>query len=353
MEATARGAFRKRVRVVCSFSLSRDWHKNESRMTMSDSYASSNELTTVESKLKMMKERRDVLTEAKKEVDRLVAIHVEENGVDSVPMPVGCFGRLATCPRMRLFSKSGRTKLPTVEVANAAAATTVAGKAVVMSSFQQRIFGKQKGVAQQEAKIEEAMQAVAIRLESLQDRAKLQRHRAISLSQKGKREEALRELKKAKGTDKQILTVQQALDALERQSDLLSESLLQREMATALASTNQTVKAKTKGLLPASEKAIDESIELRDAAEDVAAVFEGLAPTYEHDEDELIDELDQLVGEAHTDHSEAAAPAAIPTATALLADRQAELEEVSASAFPTAPTKKPAVVAEASVGVRV
>jgi len=321
--------------------------------TRNDSHASSNELTTVESKLKMVRERREMLTEAKREVDRLVAIHVEGNDLDSVPMSVGCFGRLAACPRIGLFSKSGRTKLPTAEVASAAAdastAATVAGKAAVRSSFQQRIFGKQKGASQQETKIEEAMQAVATRLESLQDRAKLQRQRAISLSQVGKREEALRELKKARGTDKQILTVQQALDALERQSDLLSESLLQREMTMALASTNQTVRAKTKGLLPASEKAIDESIELRDAAEDVAAVFEGLAPTYDHDEDELLDELDQLVGEARTGHSEAAAPADAASAdsasTALLANPQTALEEVSMGDFPAAPTTKPAVAA--------
>ena len=164
----------------------------------------------------------------------------------------------------------------------------------------------------------------------------------------------MRELKKAKATDKQILMAQQALDTLEQQSDLLSESVLQREMATALASTNQTVKSKTKGLLPATEKAVDESQELRDAAEDVAAVFEGLQPTYDVDNDELLEELNQLVDDARSDQSTVAAPVAAPAAAsssaALLADRQAALEEVSLADFPSAPTSKPKVGGDTGAG---
>lgn len=316
---------------------------------MNNPLPTSNELTTVESKLIMIKERREAATQAKKEVDKLVSLHVDGNDIDSIPVSVGCFGRIVgSCHKMGIFSNNGRTKLSTVEISNlgsatsstAAAAAGAVGKAVGKSSLHSRIFGNQKGVSQQREKIEEAMQAVSVRLESLRDRAKIQRERAVSLSQKGRKEEAMRELKKAKATDKQTLMAQQALDTLERQSDLLSESVLQREMATALASTNQTVKSKTKGLLPATEKAVDESQELRDAADDVAAAFDGLQPTYDFENDELLEELAQLVEEAHSDESAVAAPVAAPAVASLPA---VILQDVSLSDFPVAPTKQPKV----------
>ena len=74
-----------------------------------------------------------------------------------------------------------------------------------------------------------------------------------------------------------------------------------------------SLKGKNKGLLERAEEAIDESVELKDTVEDVAAVFEGISATFETniDEAELLEELDEMVG-ASTEASEPKAAASIP-----------------------------------------
>lgn len=320
----------------------------------------SSELTTLESKRQALKERKEALDGAKKEVDRLVSVHVDGVDLDAIPMSVGCFGRLAgSCSRLGFFSRPGRTRLATHEAPTAAAsgasdaatATATAVKHGVSRSLQGRLFGMKRGVAEQGERIQSAIQMVEQRLESVRDRAAMQRQRAVALSQAGKKAEALRELKKAKATDRQILAAQQALDALEQQSDLLSQSMLQRDLASALASTNSEVKSKTRGLLEKAEKATDESQELRDAAEDVAAVFEGLAPTHDNDEDELLEELEELVEvNAPVSVAESAqAPAQHHQPQPAMAP--GALVEVPLNAFPTAPTSAIGPSAMASSGL--
>jgi hypothetical protein len=161
-----------------------------------------------------------------------------------------------------------------------------------------RFVGRSKGAqAQNEnAKIEEAMENVSARVDGLSDRLKVMRAKAVASSKAGKKEEALREMKKVKGVEKQLATAQSALEALERQSDALAQTALQKELASALASANSQMKSKSKGLLSMAENAVDESAERLDESEDIAQVFEGLAPSGGGmDEEELLDELNALV----------------------------------------------------------
>ena len=60
-----------------------------------------------------------------------------------------------------------------------------------------------------------------------------------------------------------------------------------------------SLKGKNKGLLERAEEAIDESVELKDTVDEVAAVFEGISATFETNIDEAeLEELDEMVGTA-------------------------------------------------------
>jgi Fic family protein len=143
------------------------------------------------------------------------------------------------------------------------------------------------------------MKTVKARVDGLADRVKIGRERALRAKNEGRSNDAIRELKKAKALEKQLTAARAALDTLERQQDMIEESVLQRELATALKSTTTSVKNKSRGLLAFAESAVDESVEVRDDVEDVAAVFEGMASTYDTgvDDDDLIEELNALTSE--------------------------------------------------------
>jgi hypothetical protein len=159
------------------------------------------------------------------------------------------------------------------------------------------MVGVRKDQSNETEKLEVAMHTVQARVQSLTDRVKIGRERALTAKQEGRNEDAVRELKKAKAVEKQLNAARLALDTLERQQDVLAESTLHRELATALKSTTAGVKAKNKGLLAMAESAVDESVEIRDDVEDIAAVFENMAPAYDTgaDEDELLAELESMI----------------------------------------------------------
>ena len=237
-----------------------------------------------------------------KEVNQLVSTHLDGDDADpKPPLPKGCVDRVRYWMGFGFLWKYRRTKISTMDTSSSSSSSSCTAVSVGSSASSKqfnRLFGVQK---QQYDKIEAAIATVSIRIEMLQDRAKLQREKAVSLSKAGRKQDALRELRKAKSTDRQVLTTRDAFETLERQQDLLNESVLQKELATALASTNEVVKSKTKGLLPLSEKVVDQSQELRDATDDVAAVFEGLHPTYDNDDDALLEELDDLLQDSEAE----------------------------------------------------
>ena len=304
-------------------------------------------LTTVASKQAALKERAAADKAAAAEIDRLVRAHVE----GAADVPTGCFARFVHCPGMMMGGMGGmggmllRKRMPvsTVEVADvalsaksaapsaaasscspcssssllasssslAAAASGLAagsGTAAAASAHQHhrrdlatRLFGKsKKGAAASEGvRIETAMGSVQVRIEQLQDRLQVGKQRALALKRASRHEEALREMKKVKAVEKQLCVANAAMEALERQEAMLAESNLQRELAAALSSTNAEMKQKHKGLLSFAEKAVDESVELADDAQDIGAVFEGLVGASDAgvDDDELLEELNAMMEE--------------------------------------------------------
>lgn len=266
-------------------------------------------LTDVASKLAALKQRKDEVASTDKAVDALVRTWAPEEA----PPSQGCFSKLRICPSWMAKGSRVATKEPSGADASALAAS--GAPAVRQSGDSHRLLDRLVGTRKQQAsetdKIQTAIQAVQLRFDSLSDRVKLGRERALAARQAGRQEEAVRELRKAKALEKQLTATRQALDTLERQQDMIAETALQRELATALKSTTANVKAKNKGLLSLAEAAIDESVEVRDDVEDVAAVFEGMAPAYENvaDEDELLAELEELA--ATTTPVAAAEPAPV------------------------------------------
>ena len=113
--------------------------------------------------------------------------------------------------------------------------------------------------------------------------------------------------------------------ALERQIDVLAESALQKEVATALSASVAVAKKKTAGLLSKTEDAVDSAVELKDFAEDVSQAFGGLQAD-NYDEDELLEELQAMQMEEEIEDV-ISAPAPVPVVAVA----------VDASAYPAAP----------------
>lgn len=281
----------------------------------------SSSLTDVSSKLAALKERKETLAVTDKEVDRVLRAVAPDEASSSG----GCLSSFRICPTW--FSRGSRVS--TIEP-TCVGKTTELRQSGENNRLIDRLVGVRKGGSETN-KIQLAMQTVQLRVESLSDRVKIGRERALMARKAGKQEEAVRELRKSKAVEKQLGAARLALDTLERQEDLIAQTTLQRELATALKSTTADVKSKSKGLLSLAESAIDESVEVRDDADDVAAVFEGIAPAYETgmDDGELLAELDELVG------TTVALPTAVPEPTSATSGSGVEL-------FPAAPQRVPA-----------
>jgi hypothetical protein len=158
-------------------------------------------------------------------------------------------------------------------------------------------------------------------------------------------------LKKAKNDEKLLASANAALETLESQKDMLENAALQRELASALASTTKQIKGQTKGLVKFAEKAVDDTQELRDDAEDLNAAFEGIQPTFNVDEEELLEELDAMMNAENIDKSENGGAGVLPqssttkiqAATAAAAAMTAVTIHASAAAitpgdFPSVPS---------------
>ena len=171
-------------------------------------------------------------------------------------------------------------------------------------------------------------------MQELQERATEMRARAMQASKAGKKSEAMQALKRAKGVEAQLATCQQTHSALERQVDMLAESELQREIATALSASVTSVKKKSKGLLSKTETAVDDSQEVMDANDDLRQVLSGLQPSEVYDDDELADELAEMMAMEET----ATSAEGIAVEDALPASDESAATAVSA--FPAAPKKK-------------
>ena len=250
--------------------------------------------TDIASKKELIKLRKSEIAAVETQVGRLVHTWAPEEDVSPPSGILYFLQRLSFCPWFRMRGSKVSTSDVSVESTNGVIKQSGDAKLLM------RMVGVRKDNKSETEKIGVAMQTVKSRVESLSDRVKIGRERALRAKSEGRKEDALRELKKSKTLEKQLGAARAAFDTLERQQDMIAESTLQRELATALKSTSAGVKAKSKGLLSLAERAVDESVEVRDDVEDVAAVFDGMTSAYDtgsNDDDALMAELDELTSE--------------------------------------------------------
>ena len=214
------------------------------------------------------------------DIDRMVRVSLVD---DDEPVQ-GCGGKL--------FCFGGRRRA-------AARATT---------SLDSRVFGTAVKKTDATQRLNHAAESVGAHVEQLAEKVRAAEARARELFAQQKKPEAIAALKRAKTLQKQLETASATHAALERQVDVLAESALQREVASALSASVASTKKKSKGLLSKTESAVDSAVELKDFAEDIAQTLGGLQ-TDVYDDDELLAELEGM--------QEPEPPMAIPEAVAV------------------------------------
>lgn len=264
------------------------------------------------------RQKQDAELEAR--IERAMANHRLKD--DECPdAPVGCFPRLASCVLPWRSRAASMQRLAREEAQ---------GTARPQSRMETAIFGQAKGAAAQSAsqRLQSAAASVEVHVQQLGEKASLARARAAQLLSEGNKHGALMALKKAKAAEKQLETATATHAALESQVDVLAQSELQKQVASALSASVASAKKKTKGLLDKTETAVDEAIELKDFAEDVTSALGGLQADA-WDEDELMAELEEMV---------APAPALATKQVTFQEEQHAE-PAAAAERFPSAPSR--------------
>ncbi len=260
-------------------------------------------------------------------IERAMANH-KLNDDECPDAPVGCFPRLASCVLPWRSRAASMQRLAREEAQ---------GTTRPQSRMETALFGQARGAGAASQSPADKLQSAAASVEShvaqLEEKASLARARAAQLLSDGNKQGALMALKKAKAAEKQLETATATHAALESQVDVLAQSALQKEVASALSASVASTKKKTKGLLSKAETAVDEAVELKDFAEDVTAALGGLQ-TDAWDEDELLAELEEMA---------APAPAIATKKVTFHEEEEAEAKPaaagVGAERFPAAPTR--------------
>ena len=204
-------------------------------------------VTDVESRERALKAMETEKARVNARIDRVVAqLPLDDDEIQDTR----CGGRVGCFP---LPWRSGRQRIARDEVVTARSA----GSADV------RLFGQHKQQTSASDKLANAAKSVEAHVEQLSEKASLARAKAAQLMSSGKKAEAMASLKKAKLLEKQLETATHTHAALETQVDVLAQSALQREVASALSASVATSKKKSKGLLSRTETAVDEAAEPR------------------------------------------------------------------------------------------
>lgn len=171
------------------------------------------------------------------------------------------------------------------------------GASVNTQQASSRLFGVRK--ADPHVALAAAAETMESRNHQLEARAASEREEARRLMALGQKASAVRALKRAKGTEKQLEANQAALMALEQQVDMMTQAAMQKQVATALATSSKGMKAQ-KALLKTAESAVDDAQDARDMADDLGNVMADFAQSGNGavDDDELMDELNQMINEA-------------------------------------------------------
>tara|TARA_B110000967_G_scaffold208452_1_gene260714 strand:- start:2267 stop:3253 length:987 start_codon:yes stop_codon:yes gene_type:complete len=262
---------------------------------------------TVEEKEEQLKSRKNQQRALGKQIDKMISEgqHAQQGSA------VGCGGP-GLCPsigrglaRMLGLSRSaGAVATSEIEVGvEKPGVQRAMGGQVGMA-----LFGKplgKKGTAA--GKLEAATSAMRARVEELDRRVATGKAASMAAMKAGNKQLAMRELKRAKMMEKQAFSTQSALDAVEAQSDMLEQTALQREVASALGATAKSLKSQ-KGLLSKAEDAVDAAAEMRDLHEDLSQVMAGLgeSTSNDYDEDDLMEELQGMMADDTADPPAAA-----------------------------------------------
>lgn len=225
---------------------------------------------------------------------------------------------------------TGRQRVVALAVASEAAGSTANGVASATASLhtQSRLFGARK--SDPHTKLAEAASSMEVRISQLECRAASERAEAKRLVAAGQKTSALRALKRAKATEKQLEANQQSLMAIEAQVDMMAQAQMQKQLATALASSSKGMKGQKK-LLKSAEAAVDDASDARDMADDLSNVMAEFAQSSggNEDEDELMAELNSMLSEP-APHVLGSIPEAAPSSsTAAEVAETARKEEIA------------------------
>ena len=237
-------------------------------------------LKTAADKQALLKMRREEERKLGATIDQLMA-----NAAEPTP---GC----GLCSVWRRLTRGQKRAVVQVVQAEAAAGSSQAVRGA--TSTQSRIFGMKKQSANE--KLAQAAEALKSRLLQMESRAASEREEAKVAMKAGQKASAMRMLKRAKMTDKQVEAAQQSLLAIEQQVDLMAQAAMQKEIASALASSSKGMKANKK-MVKSAEAAVDDAQDARDMAEDLSNALSELGGNDTGDDDELLEELQAMVNE--------------------------------------------------------
>lgn len=167
-------------------------------------------------------------------------------------------------------------------------------------------------------RLEQANEALQARVDTLHERAATQRAAATAAFKSGDKRVAMMTLKRAKATEAAAESAGKAQMALETQIDVMEQASVTAQVSTALSSAVKKSQKAGRGLLQKAEKAADGASEVMDLSQDVASTLAEMGPSGQEDDDELMAELEAMMGEDNAPPAVApvAAKAPIPTVSA-------------------------------------
>ena len=234
-------------------------------------------LKTIADKTAALKSRKDAERALGAQIDRALA-----HGDIEQP---GC----GLCHIWKRMTGRQRTAALASVVEGASSTAAATG-----SSAQARLFGMKK--ADPHAKLVEAAATMESRILQLESKASGEREEAKKQMQAGQKASAMRMLKRAKATEKQLEANQASLLAVEQQVDLMAQAAMQKQVASALSASSKGMKAQKK-LLKNAESAVDDAQEARDMADDLGNVMSEFASNGNgnDDDDDLLLELQSMM----------------------------------------------------------
>ena len=191
------------------------------------------------------------------------------------------------------------------------AASTQAGASRAQASWGAALFGRKSVKVGADQQLAAALESIEARMQQSEQRAVELRAQALKARRGGMRGAALRSLKLSKAAEEKVARLGNLAVAIERQRDSLEDVGLQQNVASALGAGVQGMR-KAQAALKGVEKVADDTIEMRDVADDLASALQQVGETafegMDLDDEDLLAELD-----AHVE-PEPAAQAGLPAA---------------------------------------